>query len=119
MSRLNWPGAIGISLLVALLLTAIPLPDWVQQQRQELIEADLQALLAMDPGQDPKVMHVVRDTVLGVLLADYLASGARARPRSLQAVLPAQGPPATRSGAGLAPRQQQHGQGANAPMITP
>ena len=68
------------------------------------------------PGQD---LQVVRDTVLGVLLADYLASGARARPRSLQAVLPAQGPPATRSGAGLAPRQQQHGQGANPPMITP
>ena len=68
------------------------------------------------PGQD---LQVVRDTVLGVLLADYLASGARARPRSLQAVLPAQGPPAARSGAGLAPRQQQHGQGANPPMITP
>ena len=68
------------------------------------------------PGQD---LHVVRDTVLGVLLADYLASGARARPRSLQSVLPAQGPPAARSGAGLAPRQQQHGQGANPPMITP
>ena len=32
-SRLNWPGAIGISLLVALLLTAIPLPDWVQSWR--------------------------------------------------------------------------------------
>ena len=33
MSRLNWPGAIGLSLLVALLLTAIPLPDWVQPWR--------------------------------------------------------------------------------------
>jgi len=32
-SRLNWPGAIGISLLVALLLTAIPLPDWAQAWR--------------------------------------------------------------------------------------
>ena len=68
------------------------------------------------PGQD---LQVVRDTVLDALLTDYLASGARARPRSLQAVLPAQGPPATRSGTGLAPRQQQHGLAANAPMITP
>jgi hypothetical protein len=68
------------------------------------------------PDQDLKVFHTA---VLDALLADYLASGARARPRSLQAVLPAQGPPATRSGAGLAPRQQQHGQGANPPMITP
>ena len=32
-SRLNWLGAIGISLLVALLLTAIPLPDWAQAWR--------------------------------------------------------------------------------------
>ena len=68
------------------------------------------------PDQDLKVFHTA---VLDALLADYLASGARARPRSLQAVLPAQSPPAARSGAGLAPRQQQHGQGANAPMITP
>jgi radical SAM superfamily enzyme YgiQ (UPF0313 family) len=68
------------------------------------------------PGQDLKVFHTA---VLDALLADYLASGARARPRSLQAVLPAQSPPAARSGAGLAPRQQQHGLGANAPMITP
>ncbi len=68
--------------------------------------------LAQQPEQGA---HAVQ----AALLADYLASGARARPRSLQAVLPAQGPPATRSGTGLAPRQQQHGQGANAPMITP
>jgi radical SAM superfamily enzyme YgiQ (UPF0313 family) len=68
------------------------------------------------PDQDLKVFHTA---VLDALLADYLASGARARPRSLQAVLPAQGAPATRTGAGLAPRQQQHGLAANAPMITP
>lgn len=71
--------------------------------------------LTAQPGQDPAV---VRTT----LLADYLASGARARPRSLRAVLPAQGPPTpAKPGtvAALAPRQQRHGQGANAPMITP
>jgi rod shape-determining protein MreD len=32
-SRLNWFGAIGLSLLVALLLTAVPLPAWVQGWR--------------------------------------------------------------------------------------
>jgi len=68
------------------------------------------------PGQD---LQAVRATVLGVLLADYLASGARARPRALRPVLPAQGPPAARSGAGLVPRQQQHALGANPPMIRP
>jgi hypothetical protein len=72
--------------------------------------------LVAQPGQDPKVLQ---SAVLDALLADYLASGARARPRALHSVLPAQGPPATRSSAGLAPRQQQHGLGANAPMITP
>ena len=66
------------------------------------------------PGQD---LQAVRDSVLGVLLADYLASGARARPRALRPVLPAQGPPAARSGPGLVPRQQQHALGANPPMI--
>ena len=68
------------------------------------------------PGQD---LQAVRDSVLGVLLADYLASGARARPRALRPVLPAQGPPAARSGPGLVPRQQQHALGANPPMIRP
>ncbi len=100
--------------------------DWLWQRSGQTSGLSPEALvdhlfdyLVAQPGQDPKVMHVVRDTVLGVLLADYLASGARARPRALQSVLPAQGPPTTRSGAGLAPRQQQHGLGANAPMITP
>ena len=93
--------------------------DWLWQRSgqtsglspEQLVDHLFDYLVAQ-PGQDPAVVQAA-------LLADYLASGARARPRSLQAVLPAQGPPATRSGAGLAPRQQQHGQGANAPMITP
>ena len=63
--------------------------------------------------------EALQATVLAVLLADYLGSGARARPRRLQAMLPAQGPPAARSGAGLEPRQQQHALGANPPMIRP
>jgi hypothetical protein len=97
--------------------------DWLWQRSGQTSGLSPEALvdhlfdyLVAQPGQDPKV---VQSAVLDALLADYLASGARARPRSLQAVLPAQGPPATRSGIGLAPRQQQHGLGANAPMITP
>ncbi len=100
--------------------------DWLWQRSGQTSGLSPEALvdhlfdyLVAQPGQDPKVVHLVRDSVLDALLADYLASGARARPRSLQAVLPAQGPPAARSSAGLAPRQQQHGLGANAPMITP
>ena len=93
--------------------------DWLWQQSgqtsglspEQLVDHLFDYLVAQ-PGQDPAVVQAA-------LLADYLASGARARPRSLQAVLPAQSPPAARSGAGLAPRQQQHGLGANAPMITP
>ena len=93
--------------------------DWLWQRSgqtsglsPETLVDQLFDYLLTQPGQDPAVVQAA-------LLADYLASGARARPRSLQAVLPAQSPPATRSGAGLAPRQQQHGLGANAPMITP
>jgi radical SAM superfamily enzyme YgiQ (UPF0313 family) len=93
--------------------------DWLWQRSGQTSGLSPEALvdhlfdyLVTQPGQDPAMVQAA-------LLADYLASGARARPRSLQAVLPAQGPPATRSGAGLAPRQQQHGQGANPPMITP
>ena len=93
--------------------------DWLWQRSGQTSGLSPEALvdhlfdyLLTQPGQDPAVVQAA-------LLADYLASGARARPRSLQAVLPAQGPPATRSGTGLAPRQQQHGQCANAPMITP
>ena len=97
--------------------------DWLWQRSGQTSGLSPEALvdhlfdyLVAQPGQDPKVLQAA---VLDALLADYLASGARARPRSLHSVLPAQGPPAARSGAGLAPRQQQHGLGANAPMITP
>ncbi len=32
-ARLNWFGAIGLSLVIALLLTALPLPNWAQGWR--------------------------------------------------------------------------------------
>lgn len=51
------------------------------------------------------------------LLADYLASGARARPQRLLAVLPAQGAPVPRAARALAERQARHGGGATASKI--
>jgi len=100
--------------------------DWLWQRSGQTSGLSPEALVdhlfdylmdrSAQPGQD---LRAVRAAVLDALLADYLASGARARPRSLQSVLPAQGAPAARSGTGLAPRQQQHGQGANTSMITP
>ena len=51
-------------------------------------------------------------TVEGVrqaLLADYLASGARARPKCLRGVLPRQGAPIIRDGQVRARRQERHG----------
>ncbi len=52
------------------------------------------------------------------LLADYLASGARARPRVLQDVLPARSAPTRRPPAAL-PRQQQHRNGGAGRPPTP
>lgn len=47
-------------------------------------------------------------TVRQALLADYLASGARARPHSLREVLPAQGVPVARAVRVRAERQARH-----------
>ena len=51
------------------------------------------------------------------LLADYVASGARANPKALQGLLPRREAPATGAGKGLAQRQERHGaaQRAEAP----
>jgi hypothetical protein len=52
------------------------------------------------------------DGVRAALLADYVASGARANPRSLQGYLPPRVAPtgaAGIAGAGLNQRQQRHG----------
>ena len=43
------------------------------------------------------------------LLADYVASGARANPKALQGLLPRREAPATGGGKGLAQRQERHG----------
>jgi hypothetical protein len=43
-----------------------------------------------------------------VLLADYVASGARANPRALQGLLPRRAPPVTAAAVGLPSRQNRH-----------
>ena len=103
--------------------------DWLWQRSgktsglspEQLVDHlfDYLASLGQRPEAAPAGLapEALQATVLAALLADYLASGARARPRALRPVLPAQGPPAARSGAGLVPRQQQHALGANPPMI--
>ena len=50
------------------------------------------------------------DDVRKTLLADYLASGARASPSCLRGVLPAQGTPLSKAGRALAQRQERHAQ---------
>jgi radical SAM superfamily enzyme YgiQ (UPF0313 family) len=54
------------------------------------------------PGQHP--LEVVRQT----LLADYIASGARANPKALQGLLPRQTPSDTKARRTLATRQERH-----------
>lgn len=52
--------------------------------------------------------HVPPDTVRQALLADYIASGARANPQALQGLLPRQLPASPRSVRVLASRQDRH-----------
>jgi hypothetical protein len=47
-------------------------------------------------------------TVQQVLLADYMASGARASPHALKGVLPRQAAPQAPAGKALAQRQERH-----------
>jgi hypothetical protein len=47
-------------------------------------------------------------SVQTVLLADYVASGARANPRALQGLLPRRAPPVTAAAVGLPSRQNRH-----------
>lgn len=54
------------------------------------------------------VRQLDADTVRQTLLADYLASGARARPASLRAVLPPQAAPVKRGARAGAERQARH-----------
>ena len=54
------------------------------------------------PGQHP--LEVVRQT----LLADYIASGARANPKALQGLLPRQAPSDSKARRTLATRQERH-----------
>ncbi len=82
--------------------------DWLWQEQaatahlspEQLVDA-LHAYLIDVRGLDA-------DTVSSVLCQDYVASGARARPQSLQDVLPAQGPPRPRGAGHPAAPQARH-----------
>jgi hypothetical protein len=52
--------------------------------------------------------HLPPDTLRAALLADYIASGARAKPKSLQGLLPRQKPSSSKTGCTLANRQARH-----------
>ena len=56
-----------------------------------------------------QVLGHAPETVRPLLLADYLASGARANPACLQGLLKDRDKPVAREGRGLAQRQERHG----------
>lgn len=83
--------------------------DWLWQRQgetahltpEQLVDALFDYLVSERGGDDQAVRQA--------LLADYLASGARARPRSLREVLPPQGVPVPRAVRVRAERQARHG----------
>jgi hypothetical protein len=56
----------------------------------------------------PTACGLSAQTVQAVLLADYVASGARANPRALQGLLPRRAPPVTAATVSLPSRQNRH-----------
>ena len=54
--------------------------------------------------------NLATPVVRAALLADYLASGARANPKALQGLLPKRAAPQLRAAEALASRQERHGQ---------
>ena len=72
------------------------------------------AVPRLDATQDDAAW---RNTVRQTLLADYLASGSRARPACLREVLPAQTAPMPRHKRALSERQDRHG--SQAPAVIP
>ena len=82
--------------------------DWLWQRSGTTSglspEALVDALLDYLSGPGGWPAQTVRQT----LLADYVASGARASPRALQGLLPKPARPARHAAATLAPRQQRH-----------
>jgi radical SAM superfamily enzyme YgiQ (UPF0313 family) len=64
--------------------------------------------LLVDALYNSLSQHLPPDTVQAALLADYVASGARANPQALRGLLPRQTPPSAKATRTLATRQDRH-----------
>lgn len=82
--------------------------DWLWQRLGETAHLTPEQLVDALHDYLIDVRRHKADTVRQALLADYLASGARARPASLRTVLPAQGAPLKRAARARAERQALH-----------
>ena len=82
--------------------------DWLWQRHGETARLTPEQLV--DALSDYLIQQrgLAADTVRQALLADYLASGARARPAALKEVLPPQATPVPRSARQRAERQARH-----------
>ncbi len=82
--------------------------DWLWQSTGKTHEFALEKLvdLLFEHLTGPRAM--AEDTVRQALLADYQASGARAKPKSLAELLQAAGPTLTSAGQARAQRQSRH-----------
>jgi hypothetical protein len=80
--------------------------DWLWQRQGATHRFTPEALV--DALFDYLGRHLSVDTVRQALLADYTASGARAKPKALQGLLTRQAPSASKASRTLATRQQRH-----------
>ncbi len=84
--------------------------DWLWARHRETAHLTPEQLVDALHDYLLQVRQLARATVQATLVADYLASGARARPASLRDVLPAQGAPVPRAVRQRAERQARHGE---------
>ena len=82
--------------------------DWLWSQLGETAHLSPEQLVDALHDYLIEARGLDADAVRNTLCDDYLASGARARPQSLRAVLPAQGLPLPRGGRQRAERQARH-----------
>lgn len=82
--------------------------DWLWQRHGETAHLTPEQLVDALHDYLRDERGLAPDLVQAALVADYLASGARARPATLRAVLPAQGAPVPRAARQRAERQARH-----------
>jgi radical SAM superfamily enzyme YgiQ (UPF0313 family) len=82
------------------------LSDWLWQQLGSTHQ--LTPELLVDSLYNYLSQHLPPDTLRAALLADYIASGARANPKALRGLLPRQAPPLLKATRTLATRQDRY-----------